>query len=68
MEMKRGRRVIRWAELSRRIPWTRRWVAVLEEQGRFPKRVRLGPNTVGWFEDEVDALLEARAAERELVP
>lgn len=28
-------------------------VARLEKAGQFPKRVQLGPNRVGWVEDEV---------------
>lgn len=32
-----------------------------ERAGRFPKRLQLGPNTVGWDEDAVDAWLEARS-------
>ena len=36
-----------------------------EEAGDFPKRVRLGPNSVAWLEDEVDAWLGERIAERD---
>jgi prophage regulatory protein len=32
--------------------------------GRFPKPVAVGPNTVVWLQDEIDALLIARAKER----
>lgn len=32
----------------------------LEAAGRFPARVELGPNSVGWFEHEIDAWLVAR--------
>jgi prophage regulatory protein len=32
----------------------------LEDAGQFPARLQLGPNSVGWFEDEVDAWLESR--------
>jgi hypothetical protein len=38
----------------------RRWIAT---QG-FPKPVHLGPNSVGWIKDEVEAWLAARAARR----
>lgn len=38
-----------------------RWV----KAGRFPKPVQLGPQAVGWLEHEIDAWLEARAAERD---
>ena len=31
----------------------------------FPKKVRLGANSVGFVEEEIDAWLEARAAERD---
>ncbi|MCK4125254.1 AlpA family phage regulatory protein [Ralstonia pseudosolanacearum] len=27
-----------------------------------PKQIRLGPNTVGWLEHEIDAYIEHRAA------
>jgi prophage regulatory protein len=33
-----------------------------EVAGDFPRRVQTGPNSVGWFEDEVVAYLEAPAA------
>ena len=36
----------------------------LEKLGRFPRRIRLGTNTVAWREDEVDGWSAARQAER----
>jgi hypothetical protein len=36
----------------------------LEKLGRFPKRVRVGENTVGWIEAEIDQYLQERIAER----
>lgn len=36
----------------------------LERAGSFPKRVRLGPNSVGWLEEELDAWIRARVEER----
>lgn len=35
-----------------------------ERAGRFPRRVRIGPNAVGWLEHEVDAWIRARAEDR----
>lgn len=35
-------------------------VARLEKAGEFPKRVQLGPNRVGWVEDEVMDWLQQR--------
>ncbi len=37
----------------------------LEKQGKFPKRVRLGPNRVGWLEHEIDEWIVDRIAERD---
>ncbi len=40
-------------------------VARLEKAGQFPKRVRLGPNRVGWIEDEVLDWLQQRIDRRD---
>jgi predicted DNA-binding transcriptional regulator AlpA len=39
---------------------------IVWKAGRFPERVKLGPNTVGWIEEEIDEFLAAKAAEREV--
>lgn len=36
-----------------------------EKDGHFPKRIRLGGNSSGWLESEVDKWIEDRAAERQ---
>lgn len=41
-------------------------VARLEKAGQFPKRVQLGPNRVGWVEDEVLDWLQSRLDSREI--
>jgi prophage regulatory protein len=38
-----------------------------ERAGRFPQRVHLGPNSVGWVEAEIDEWLEQRAAQRKSI-
>jgi prophage regulatory protein len=60
-----SKRAIRWPELSRKVPWTRQWLSYLEKQNKFPRRFRLGDNSVAWFEDEVDRWLDERAAQRD---
>ena len=40
----------------------------LENAGKFPKRVRLGVNRVGWVEDEVYAWLRQRMDARDIPP
>jgi len=36
-----------------------------EKAGRFPRRVRLGPQSVGWVEAEIDDYLEQLVATRD---
>lgn len=36
-----------------------------EQVGTFPRRIRLGGNSVGWLKSEIDGWLEQLAAERE---
>jgi len=60
-------RFLRFPELKteKGIPWSRVHVDRLEKAGKFPKRVRLGVNTVAWREDEIDAMLAAAMMTRE---
>jgi predicted DNA-binding transcriptional regulator AlpA len=41
------------------IPFTRQHIATLEKEGKFPRRVWLGRNTSGWFEQQIDEYLAA---------
>ena len=43
-----------YVQLSRTTIWR------LEKSGQFPKRVRLGQNSVGWLKGDVDTWLESR--------
>jgi prophage regulatory protein len=36
----------------------------LERAGKFPQRVQLSPNRVGWLATEIEAWIEQRAAAR----
>ena len=57
-------RVIRKPELMSRIPLSDPTIWRLEKAGRFPKRLQLGGNSVGWLEEEIDAWLAERVAAR----
>ena len=59
------RRIIRKPELAGIIGLSDVTVWRMEKAGKFPKRIQLGANSVGWFSDEVALWLEERAAERE---
>ena len=52
-------------ELKRRgITWANNHMIRLELEGRFPRRVTLGPQTVVWRASEIDAWMQARIDER----
>lgn len=57
-------RVIRFKQLRERVPYTRMHIDRLEKAGKFPKRIHLGPNSVGWLDHEVEAWIAARAETR----
>ena len=42
-------------------------IATMDESYLFPKKVKLGPASVGFLESEIDDWIAARAAERESV-
>jgi prophage regulatory protein len=48
-----GDRFIARRELSALVPYTVRHLSTLECEGKFPRRVRLGPKRVAWLEREV---------------
>lgn len=57
-ESLRPREILRWPELHRIIGRSRAQVWRDERDGKFPLRVRTGPNSIGWFSDEVAAWQE----------
>lgn len=50
--------------LLQMVPYTPQHILRLEKKGRFPKRIRIGENRVGWLLSEVQAWLQSRIAER----
>ena len=58
-------RIIDWKVLKTMVPWSRQHLARLEHAGKFPMRVQIGNNRVGWVYDEVVAHLEHLASLRE---
>jgi prophage regulatory protein len=58
-------RILRFKQMhAEKVPLSRAQVDRLEADGKFPKRVSLGPKSVGWLEPEIDEWVEKRAAER----
>lgn len=52
--------VLRTQQLREYIGLSRTTIWRLEKSGQFPKRVRLGQNSVGWLKGDVDSWLESR--------
>jgi len=50
------------------IGFSRSQVNRLEKDGKFPKRIRLGENTVAWVEAEIDEYIGKAMAARRPVP
>ena len=46
-------RILSKRDLKELVLYSPQHVARLEKAGKFPKRVQLGPNRVGWLESEV---------------
>jgi len=57
-------RIIRKPELFSKIGLSDATIWRMEKTGRFPGRIKLGGNSVGWFNNEIDKWLSVKAAER----
>jgi prophage regulatory protein len=62
----RPARLLNYRELSqtRGIGYSRRHLYTLENEHKFPMRVTLGENRVGWIESEIDGWIAERASGR----
>ena len=58
-------RILSKRQVKELVLYSPQHIARLEKAGLFPKRVQLGPNRVGWVEDEVLDWLQQRLECRE---
>jgi len=58
------KRIIRKPELLNIIGLSYPTIWRMEKMGKFPKRLRLGSNSCGWLESEVNEWIEGRLADR----
>ena len=58
-------RMLSKRQLKELVLYSHQHIARLEKAGKFPKRVRLGQNRVGWVETEVLDWLQERLDARE---
>lgn len=61
----KSRRILRLPGVMQKTALGRDSVYRGAREGWFPKPVKLSERASGWFEDEIDAFLERRAAERD---
>jgi prophage regulatory protein len=59
------RRMLRLNDVIKKVGLGRDSIYRLARGKGFPKPIKLGERASAWFEDEVDAYLEKRAAERD---
>ncbi|KCV82441.1 phage transcriptional regulator AlpA [Actibacterium atlanticum] len=57
-------RILSKRQLKELVLYSPQHIARLEKADLFPKRVQLGPNRVGWVEDEVLEWLKRRLEDR----
>jgi len=57
-------RVVRKPELFSRIGLCDVTIWRMEKAGKFPKRITIGSNAVGWLNSEIEDWLAHRAADR----
>ena len=58
-------RILSKRQVKEMVLYSPQHIARLEKAGQFPKRVHIGPNTVGWVESEVREWLQERLDSRE---
>lgn len=61
-------RILSMKQLRELVLYSPQHIYRLEKAKEFPKRVRLGPNRVGWIESEVHEWLKSRIDDREDQP
>lgn len=64
VEIKTTQRIIRKPELLNMMGLSDPTIYRMEKAGKFPQRIRLGGNSCGWLQSEVDAWISEKAAAR----
>lgn len=59
-----GLRIIRKPELFSKVGLSDATIWRMEKSGKFPKRLSLGGNSVGWLDHEIEEWFEKKATER----
>ena len=57
-------RLLSLEQVRHLIPYSASQIYRLEQQDRFPRQLRIGPNRVAWLENEVNNWLQQRIDDR----
>ena len=57
----KGLRILTKKEVCALVPYTPQHIHRLEKAGRFPRRIQLGANRVGWRLTDIERWIEERA-------
>ena len=60
-------KILRKPEVVARVGYSGMHIWRLEKAGSFPRRIKLGPNSCGWIEEEIDNWIRAKVVERDAV-
>jgi len=55
-------KLIRYPKLKEKVPLSRSQIWRLEKAGKFPKRIQISDNSVGWDEADIEGWLQSRKA------
>jgi prophage regulatory protein len=58
----KGLRILTKKEVCTLVPYTPQHIHRLEKAGRFPRRIQLGPNRVGWRLVDIEKWINDRVA------
>jgi prophage regulatory protein len=57
-------RLLRRFDVEAKIGHGRSWIYAAMQAGEFPRAVSIGPRSVAWYEDEIDAWIASRPRRR----
>ena len=57
-------RILTEAQVKERVLYSSSQLRRMEQAGKFPRRLKLGPNRVGWLSSEIENWIESCAAAR----
>lgn len=58
------KKLLRFPEVQEKVGLSRTTIWRLEQKGKFPARKKLGENSVGWLEEEVETWIKKRTSKK----